>query len=97
MPIYEYRCSKCGETFEVLQRFSDQPLAAHEACGGAVERMISPPGLQFKGSGWYITDYARGSKGENGESKKAEPVAPAAKTETSTGSTGNSTPAASKT
>ena len=73
MPIYEYRCEKCSRVFEVLQKFSDAPLTAHEECGGAVERLISASGLQFKGSGWYVTDYARGSKGskEGGESKDA--------------------------
>jgi putative FmdB family regulatory protein len=99
MPIYEYKCSKCSETFEVLQRFSDQPLAVHESCGGSVERLLSPPGLQFKGSGWYITDYARGGKGKNGDSKKAEPATAAAKTESSPAASpaGTSAPAASKT
>jgi putative FmdB family regulatory protein len=60
MPLYEYRCSKCGDKFEVIQKFADEPLTVHEGCGGAVERLISAPGLHFKGSGWYITDYARG-------------------------------------
>jgi len=60
MPLYEYRCSKCKDVFEVIQKFSDPPLTVHEGCGGPVERLISAPGLQFKGSGWYITDYARG-------------------------------------
>jgi putative FmdB family regulatory protein len=88
MPIYEYKCRKCGGTFEVLQKFSDRPLTTHEGCGGAVERLLSPPGLQFKGTGWYVTDYAHGSKGGNGNSKKkSEPVTPPAKTESSSAST----------
>jgi putative FmdB family regulatory protein len=62
MPLYDYRCDKCDETFEVLQKFSDEPLKVHEGCGGQVERLISPPALQFKGSGWYVTDYAKGGK-----------------------------------
>ena len=67
MPLYEYRCEQCDRVFEVIQKFSDAPLTIHEGCGGRVERLISAPGLQFKGSGWYITDYARsGSKGANG-------------------------------
>lgn len=61
MPLYEYKCKSCGKVFEVMQKFSDEPLALHEACGGAVERLISPPAFQFKGSGWYVTDYARGN------------------------------------
>ena len=58
MPLYEYKCDRCGETFEVMQKFSDDPLKVHEGCGGAVERLLSAPALQFKGSGWYVTDYA---------------------------------------
>ena len=64
MPLYEYQCSKCGSVFEVMQKFSDEPLTKHDGCGGDVERLISAPALQFKGSGWYITDYAKsGSAG----------------------------------
>jgi putative FmdB family regulatory protein len=74
MPLYEYACRRCGKTFEVIQKFSDTPLTVHEECGGEVERLLSPPALQFKGSGWYITDYARGGKsspdGKNGSGKE---------------------------
>ncbi|MCL6506350.1 MAG: zinc ribbon domain-containing protein [Bryobacteraceae bacterium] len=62
MPLYEYRCETCGDVFEVMQKAADAPLAVHEGCGGRLERLISPPAFQFKGSGWYITDYARGGK-----------------------------------
>lgn len=74
MPLYEYRCRGCGETFEVLQRFSDPPLEEHQACGGVVERLISPSAFQFKGTGFYITDYAKGRdrKGRNGRDSKSE-------------------------
>lgn len=66
MPLYEYRCSACGETFEVIQRFADAPAETCRKCGGGpVERMVSAPAIQFKGTGWYITDYAR--KGKGGE------------------------------
>jgi putative FmdB family regulatory protein len=61
MPIYEYRCEKCGKVFEVLQRFSDDPVKIHEGCGGEVEKLISHSAFQLKGSGWYQTDYAKGS------------------------------------
>jgi putative FmdB family regulatory protein len=75
MPLYEYQCEKCGSLFEVIQKFADAPLEVHENCGGAVKRLLSAPGLQFKGSGWYITDYARGGSqrksGGDGESKPA--------------------------
>lgn len=61
MPIYEYRCEKCGKVFEMLQRFSDAPLKIHEDCGGEVEKLISHSAFQLKGSGWYQTDYAKSS------------------------------------
>jgi putative FmdB family regulatory protein len=73
MPLYEYRCLNCEETFEIRQKFADDPLTTHEKCGGKVERLLSAPGLQFKGSGWYITDYARSGKSE----KKSESSTPA--------------------
>ena len=76
MPLYEYKCERCGDTFEIIQKFSDQPLTTHEGCGGAVERLISTSALQFKGSGWYVTDYAKSGAGgaskngkDGGESK----------------------------
>ena len=64
MPLYEYECENCGEQFEVMQKFSDEPLTTHEKCGGRVKRVLSAPALQFKGSGWYITDYARGKSAD---------------------------------
>ena len=68
MPLYEYQCLKCAHRMEVIQRFSDDPLTECPQCGGELEKLISAPAFQFKGSGWYITDYAR--KGQtNGDSK----------------------------
>lgn len=77
MPLYEYKCSGCGKTFEVLQKFSDQPLKVHKACGGAVKRLISPSAFKFKGTGWYATDYAHGhdGNGRNGRGPKSESAA----------------------
>ena len=75
MPLYEYKCHSCGDVFEIIQKFSDTPLAVHENCGGTVERLISTSALQFKGSGWYVNDYGKGNSkqpkpgGSNGESK----------------------------
>jgi len=64
MPIYEYRCGSCGRLFEVIQKFSDEPLTSDPECGkGPVERLISAPAFQFKGTGFYITDYAKGKDG----------------------------------
>ena len=63
MPLYEYECEGCGEVFEKIQKFSDQPLTVHDKCGGHVHRLLSAPSFQFKGSGWYATDYAKGGNG----------------------------------
>ena len=83
MPMYEYRCDGCGATFEVLRKFSDPEITVHQSCGAKVVRLISAAGLHFKGSGWYITDYARSgaAKEKNGDGKTGETPAPA-KTET---------------
>jgi len=62
MPLYDYHCHQCGETFEVRQKFADELLKVHEGCGGEVERLISLPAIQFKGTGWYVTDYGRNGK-----------------------------------
>jgi putative FmdB family regulatory protein len=74
LPIYEYKCEGCGETFEVIQKFADEPVTVHEKCGGHVHRLMSAPSFQFKGSGWYVTDYAKGSGSvpAHAESKKGE-------------------------
>jgi putative FmdB family regulatory protein len=104
MPTYEYRCESCGTVFELRQKFADEPLKVHESCGGPVHRILSAPALQFKGSGWYITDYGRGSgnKGSNGsksessDSEKSETKSETkieTKTETKTASTSTSTDA----
>ena len=61
MPLYEYRCRKCGAVNEKIQKFSDPPLKTCEKCGGKLERLVSSSAIQFKGSGWYVTDYARKS------------------------------------
>lgn len=59
MPLYEYQCDSCGHRFEVIQKFSDAPIDTCPKCGKAVHKLISSPAIQFKGSGWYITDYAK--------------------------------------
>jgi putative FmdB family regulatory protein len=93
MPIYEYECPN-GHRFEVIQKFDDPPVDVCSECGAAVQRLISPPAIQFKGSGWYITDYARkGDSSSESSTKssstdstkpsetKSEPAKPAASTE----------------
>lgn len=78
MPIYEYRCKKCHHRFERIQKFSDPQVKKCPDCGGPVEQLLSAPAVQFKGSGWYVTDYAKkassGTAPPNGESggKKEE-------------------------
>src|SRR3954447_849904 len=73
MPIYEYECSKCGKTIEVIQKMSDKPLKKHEACGGVLTKLISASGFQFKGTGWYVTDYGRKeSKSDSKETKETK-------------------------
>jgi putative FmdB family regulatory protein len=73
MPLYEYLCANCGKRFERIQKFSDPPLTEHPECGsGPVERLISTSALQFKGTGWYVTDYAKGgSNGSAGSDSKS--------------------------
>ena len=61
MPLYEYQCKKCHSLTERIQKFSDPPLAICPHCGGELEQLISAPAVQFKGSGWYVTDYAKKS------------------------------------
>ena len=63
MPLHEYECKKCGHRFERIQKFSDPPVKKCPDCGGKVEQLLSAPAVQFKGSGWYVTDYAKKSSG----------------------------------
>lgn len=102
MPIYEYECLQCKKRTELLQRFGDAPLASCPHCGGDVRKMVSAPAVQFKGSGWYVTDYAKKSgtaagkseksdKSEGGSDAKSE-SAPEAKAESKTESKTESSP-----
>ena len=84
MPLYEYQCDGCGQRFEVIQKFSDPPVETCSACGGPVKKLMSSPAIQFKGSGWYVTDYAR----KSGDAAKSG--------DGTTPSTDGSKPAASK-
>ncbi len=77
MPLYEYQCSECNDRFENIQKFSDPLLKVCKKCGGGLKQLISSPAIQFKGSGWYITDYAKkgaavaASDGNDNAPKKA--------------------------
>jgi putative FmdB family regulatory protein len=70
LPLYEYQCLKCGALIEKIQKFSDPPLTKCEKCGGKLEKLLSAPAIQFKGSGWYITDYAKKSSAAPSESSE---------------------------
>ena len=70
MPIYEYECRKCKAHTEAFQKLTDKPLVKCQKCGGRLEKRISAPAIQFKGSGWYVTDYAgKATKGDKSESE----------------------------
>jgi putative FmdB family regulatory protein len=86
MPIYEYGCMKCGKTHEIMQKFSDAPVALCPNCGGEVKKLISNSSFVLKGTGWYATDYAAPKKAEQDKSEKkpAETKAEDKKTETTT-------------
>lgn len=96
MPLYEYECEQCGTRFEIIQRFSDPAIETCKTCGGPVHKLISPPAIQFKGTGWYITDYAKKngssastpSTSSNGDGKSDTS---SSSTTSSTSSTGAST------
>ena len=73
MPLYEYECTKCGNRFEKIQKLSDPDVKKCPKCKGKVVRLLSAPAIQFKGSGWYITDYARKGQSE-GDEKSSKPA-----------------------
>jgi putative FmdB family regulatory protein len=78
MPLYEYECEACGHRFEKIQKFSDPPVEQCPVCEGTVRKLLSSPAIQFKGSGWYITDYARKEAPSTAKTEKGEGAANAA-------------------
>jgi putative FmdB family regulatory protein len=80
MPIYEYQCRQCNERHEIIQKFSDDPLTHCPKCGGEMKKLISSPAIQFKGSGFYKTDYSSGSSSSS-SSSKSETKSDSSKTE----------------
>jgi putative FmdB family regulatory protein len=70
VPLYEYQCKKCKHKFEKIQKFSDPPIKKCPECGGPVEKLLHAPAVQFKGTGWYVTDY--GGKTDKSEKSKSE-------------------------
>jgi putative FmdB family regulatory protein len=91
MPLYEYECDSCGHRFEVIQKFSDPPIEKCPKCGSTVHKLMSSPAIQFKGSGWYITDYAK--KDSTSATKAGAAKEGSTTTDSSTPSTDKSTPA----
>src|SRR6266852_3085115 len=71
MPNYEYLCKNCGHRFEQIRKFSDKQLRKCPECGGVIEQVISAPAVQFKGSGWYVTDYAKKGAASTGSSSSS--------------------------
>ena len=109
MPLYEYQCDACERRFELIRKFSDPPVTDCPTCGGPVQKLLSSPAIQFKGTGWYITDYARKPSGGqaaseqgSGEAKGGAKEKPAAGAKSKSGESspgsrsdsGGSTPAA---
>jgi putative FmdB family regulatory protein len=100
MPLYEYQCQACGHRFEKIQKFSDPIEDVCPSCGGKVDKLVSSPAIQFKGSGWYITDYAKkapsdGSSGKSSSEKKNESSSAAtssSSSDSSSSSSSSSTP-----
>jgi putative FmdB family regulatory protein len=98
MPLYEYQCDACGQRFEVIRKFSDPPLETCARCGkGPVQRQPSSPAIQFKGSGWYVTDYSqKGKSSESSSSAKSDSDSSASKSgDTKKDSTSTTTPSSS--
>jgi len=81
MPIHEYQCKKCKAHTEVIQKLTDKPLTRCRKCGGRLEKLLSAPAIQFKGTGWYVTDYA-GKKAEKSEGKEEKSATSETKTST---------------
>ncbi len=92
MPLYEYQCESCAHRFERIQKFSDPPVDTCPQCGSPVRKLLSSPAIQFKGSGWYITDYAKKSGAPASETKSEKPES---KGETKTESKAETKPAGS--
>jgi len=84
MPLYEYQCDACSNRFERIQKFSDPPVDACPSCGGTVRKLLSSPAIQFKGSGWYITDYAKKSSSDGGKGSASTPGTSSSDTSAST-------------
>lgn len=95
MPIYEYQCDKCDHRFEKIQKYSDPPIDVCPKCGGAVHKLQSAPAFQFKGTGWYVTDYGKGGGSDLKEKTKTADTAKADAAKSDTTPAASTTPAPS--
>jgi putative FmdB family regulatory protein len=95
MPLYEYQCDACSKRFERIQKFSDPPVATCPSCGGSVRKLLSSPAIQFKGTGWYITDYAKKSSTDGGKGAEGTKSTDGSSTSTSGGDTSSSSSSSS--
>ena len=95
MPLYEYECESCGHRFEMLQKVADSPLTSCVKCEGKVERLLSSPAIQFKGTGWYVTDYARKGQASSTESESSESPSKTNKSEKNRSKSGSAASASS--
>jgi putative FmdB family regulatory protein len=82
LPLYEYHCKKCHSLTERIQKFSDDPLTVCPHCGGELEQLLSVPAVQFKGSGWYVTDYAKKASTAESSSGNGSPSSPSSGSKT---------------
>jgi putative FmdB family regulatory protein len=105
MPLYEYQCDSCGARFERIRKFSDPPVETCPTCGGPVHKLVSSPAFQFKGTGWYVTDYGKSGSsspasektGASSDSTKTEKTESSGKAETTGAAKTETTPAKSGT
>ena len=95
MPLYEYQCESCNQRFEKIQKYSDPPIAVCPSCGGPVKKLFSSPAIQFKGTGWYITDYAKKSGTDSGSSKSSSSSSSSDSKSSEGNTSSTTTPAAS--
>ena len=96
MPLYEYQCEACHTRFEKIRKYSDPPLETCPSCGGKVNKLFSSPAIQFKGTGWYITDYAKKSSTESSSKTTSTPAASESSSTTPSSSTSDKSTSSDK-
>ncbi len=97
MPLYEYECDDCGHRFELIQKFSDELATTCPECSGTLRKLLSSPAIQFKGTGWYITDYARKGEGQGSPAKSDQSSSDQSSTESKSTKDSDSSSSSTKT